>query len=54
MEKRTVFEKALVLKQEPCEEDLLHLIEKLNPNDLSKLYFFVVGILTTRGYEFVD
>lgn len=46
--------KTLAVKKEPKTEDLLELIEKLNPNDLKKLYFFIIGILSTRGYEVVD
>lgn len=46
--------KTLAVKKEPKTEDLLELIEKLNPDDLKKLYFFIVGILSTRGYEVVD
>lgn len=46
--------KTLAVKKEPKTEDLLELIEKLNPDDLKKLYFFIIGILSTRGYEVVD
>lgn len=46
--------KALVLKQEPDENDVFELMEVLDPNDFKRLYFFIVGILGTRGYEFVD
>lgn len=46
--------KTLAVKKEPKIEDLLELIEKLNPDDLKKLYFFIIGILSTRGYEVVD
>lgn len=54
LKKKLTIKKTLALKQEPDEEDLLDLIERLNPNDLRSLYFFIVGILSTRGYEFVD
>lgn len=54
IKKKLTIKKTLALKQEPDEEDLLDLIERLNPNDLRSLYFFIVGILSTRGYEFVD
>ena len=46
--------KTLVLRQEPLEDDLLDLIERLDPDDLRSLYFFIVGMLSARGYEFVD
>lgn len=53
-DKKLNIKKTLVLKQEPGEEDLLDLIEKLDPNDLNNLYFLIVGMLSTRGYKFVD
>lgn len=46
--------KTLVLKQEPCEDDLLDLIELLEPKDIKKLYNLIIGILSTRGYEFIN
>lgn len=46
--------KTLALKQEPNVDDLLNLIENLDPQDLKTLYFFIVGILSTRGYEFIN
>lgn len=55
MEKKKLnIKKTLVLKQEPGEEDLLDLIEMLEPNDLNNLYFLIVGMLSARGYEFID
>lgn len=55
MEKKKLnIKKTLVLKQEPGEEDLLDLIEMLEPNDLNNLYFLIVGMLSTRGYKFID
>ncbi len=55
MEKKKLnIKKTLALKQEPGEEDLLDLIEMLDPNDLNNLYFLIVGMLSTRGYEFID
>lgn len=52
--KKLNIKKTLVLKQEPGEEDLLDLIEKLDPNDLNNLYFLIVGMLSTRGYKFIN
>lgn len=46
--------KTLVLKQEPSEDDLLDLIELLEPKDIKKLYNLIIGILSTRGYEFIN
>lgn len=55
MEKRKInIKKALPLKQEPDVNDLLDLLEKVNPNDVVRLYFILVGVLSTRGYEFFD
>lgn len=52
-DKKIDIKKTLAFKQESSEEDLLKVIELLEPNDLKSLYLIVVGILTTRGYEIV-
>lgn len=54
MGRKLSIKKTLVLKQEPSEDDLLDLIELLEPNDIKKIYNLVVGILDTRGYEFIN
>lgn len=46
--------KTIAFRQEPNEEDLLNLIEMLEPNDIKKMYGLVVGILSARGYEFIN
>ena len=52
-DKKIDIKKTLAFKQESSEEDLLKVIELLEPNDLKSLYLIVVGILTTRGYEII-
>ena len=42
------------VKEEPKFDDLLEILGYLDPNDIKNLYFVVIGILTTRGYKFVD
>lgn len=54
IKKKLYIKKTLALKQEPDEDDLLNLIESLEPVDLKVLYFIIAGILSTRGYEFID
>lgn len=46
--------KTLEIKQEPKKEDLIELLDFIYPKDLKKLYFFIVGILISLGYEFID
>lgn len=54
MKRKLAIKKTLVLKQEPSEDDLLDLMELLEPKDIKKLYNLVIGILSTRGYEFIN
>lgn len=51
--KKINIKKTLVFKQEPDEDDLLRVIELLEPRDLKTIYLIVIGILTTRGYEVI-
>lgn len=53
-EKKTQIKKVPPIKAEPTAEDIAELLERIYPNDLKDLYFFIVGVLTARGYEFVD
>lgn len=46
--------KTLEIKQEPNKEDLIELLDLIYPKDLKKLYFFIVGILISLGYKFID
>lgn len=54
MRKLNIKKTLLAYKQEPKEDDLLNLIEMLEPNDIKKLYSIIVGILIARGYEFIN
>lgn len=54
MKRKLDLKKTLAVKREPVEEDVLELMERLDPRDLRVFYFFLVGLLTTRGYEMVD
>ena len=42
------------IKAEPELEDIIELLERVYPNDIKPLYFFIVGILQEKGYKFVD
>ena len=53
-EKKIKIKKVPPIKAEPTAEDVAELLERIYPNDLKDLYFFIVGVLTARGYEFVD
>ena len=53
-EKKIKIKKVPPIKAEPTAEDIVELIERMYPNDLKVLYFFIVGILTEKGYKFVD
>ena len=53
-DKKIQIKKVPPIKAEPTAEDIVELLERIYPNDLKDLYFFIVGVLTARGYEFVD
>lgn len=53
-EEKMQTKKVLPVKTEPNLGDIAELLERIYPNDLKDLYFFIVGVLTARGYEFVD
>lgn len=44
----------LPFTKKPQQADVLRLMEKLTPNDMERLYFFIIGMLSTRGYKFSD
>lgn len=52
-ERKVNIKKTLVVKQELDEDDLLDLVDLLEPRDLMSLYFIIVGMLSARGYEFI-
>ena len=53
-DKKIQIKKVPPIPAEPTAEDIVELLERMYPNDLKDLYFFIVGVLTARGYEFVD
>lgn len=54
MEDKMKDKENLYIKKSPGYKDFIELTEYLDPIGIKNLYFIVVGILTTRGYKFID